>query len=395
MEWLCAFGVRRTGTDAERRAANGLADMLRGNGTAVEVESVYVHPQWPAVHLLHCLLAIAGSLLATVEPAVGFALVLVAAVSLYLDLSGRHYLLRRLFFRRASQNVISPPLDETPADRLILCAHYDAPLTGAAYNPGSIKAFELVRRLWPVRTSPQAVVFWSIAVLLLPLGARMATYDPSWISIVQLPPTMVLIVAAFLLGEIGLSPTSPGANSNASGVAAVLSAAERLAAEPADHLRIHVLLAGAGSSTRQGARAFLRSHRKQLPRERTWFVDVDSAGSGGPRFVELEVPVLAEPADPTLVELCEALADGVPERAALALGPASTASLAGAYGFPAIGLTAREGDEFVPAGHGTPADLPESVSGASVEAVAELTTDLARLLDREVGRGRAGSGLEA
>ena len=35
---------------------------------------------------------------------------------MYLDLNGRFYLLRRLFFRRASQNVVSPGAEpEAPA----------------------------------------------------------------------------------------------------------------------------------------------------------------------------------------------------------------------------------------------------------------------------------------
>lgn len=386
MEWLCGLGERRAGTDAERRAANGLAERLRAAGRRVEIEPTYVHPQWPAVHFLHCLVAIAGSLIAPVQPAVGFSLVLAAAVSLYLDLSGRAYLARRLFFRRASQNVVSPPLDERETDRVLICAHYDAPLTGAAYNDWALAAFERFRRLWPARTSPQAVIFWAIALLLPPLGARMAGLDDSWLSLLQLPQTLILIVAAFMLGEIGLSPPGPGANDNAAGVDAALRAAEALGSNPPEKLEVHLLLCGAGESTRQGARQFIRSHRRGLPKERTWVIDIDSPGRGDPRFVELEVPVLAQAADPTLLELCAALADGDPARAPLPLGPASTASLAGAFGYPAIALTARDGVEFVPAEHHTPADLPPQVSEAGVAAVAELATELVRLLDRDLGR---------
>ena len=59
------------------------------------------------MHAVHCLLAFAGSLVAVSIPPLGFGLVLVAATSMYLDLNYRFYLVRRLFFRRASQNVIS------------------------------------------------------------------------------------------------------------------------------------------------------------------------------------------------------------------------------------------------------------------------------------------------
>ena len=78
---------------------------LRADGWRVDVEPTYVQPQWAIVHLLHCAIAAIGSMIAALEPAISFAIVLVAATSAYLDLTGRAYLLRRLLFRRASQNV--------------------------------------------------------------------------------------------------------------------------------------------------------------------------------------------------------------------------------------------------------------------------------------------------
>lgn len=386
VEWICSFAERKPGTDAERRLGEALAGRLRAGGRSAAVESTYVHPQWPAVHLLHCVLAIAGSLLATVAPVVGFGLLLVAASSLYLDLAGRWYLLRRLFFRRVSQNVVSPPLAAEPEDRVLICAHYDAPLTGAAYKPWAIAGLVRLLRLWPLATSPQSILFWSMALLVPLLGLRMAGIEGNWLSLLQLPGTVILIVSAFLLGEIGLSPPSPGANDNASGVASALRMAERLNAEPPEALNVHVLLCGAGETTREGPRAFLRRHRKELGEGRTWLIDLDSTGSGAPRYVTREIPVLSETLDPTLGDMCEALSDGSPDRRHLDPGPAGIASLAALYGHAAVALTAREGEEMLPARHHSPADEPTALDGASVEAVAELGVELVRLLDRELAR---------
>ena len=135
---LCAFERRGPGTDAERRAANALATRLRGIGRRAELEPFFSHPQYAVVYLIHAALGIAGSLLAIVQPAVGFALVLFAAASTYLDLNTRLYLVRSLLFRRVSQNVVSPgDRPEAPA-RLILMAHYDAARTGYIFS----RAFE-------------------------------------------------------------------------------------------------------------------------------------------------------------------------------------------------------------------------------------------------------------
>src|SRR5204863_3976717 len=135
---LCSFEGRLAGTDAERRAANWLAKRLRDRGRRAEVEPTYVHPQYGLVHAAHCALGFAGSLVAIAQPAVGFAIVLATALSMYLDLNARFYLLRRLFFRRASQNVVSPGNRPAAHARLFLTAHYDAARTGAFFEPSRL-----------------------------------------------------------------------------------------------------------------------------------------------------------------------------------------------------------------------------------------------------------------
>ncbi len=310
IEAICGFEDRIAGTDAERRLANSLAVELESAGRRVEVESIWVQPQWAVVHLLHCLLAIVGSVVAADDPAIGFAIVLVAATSAYLDLSGRWYLIRRLLFRRASQNVHAtgrgPAGPEAP--RVVLCANLDAPRTGAAYNPLPMRILDAASRRFPVVSSPTRIWFWSIAFLLIPLGARMAGLDASWLDVVQLLPTLILIVACFLLGEIALSPASPGANANASGVAAVMEALRILDGDPPENLQVDVVLCGGGETTMQGMRSFVRGHRKELDKKATRFVSFESVGRGEPRFALSQGPAVSLPLDPDLAELCAAVA---------------------------------------------------------------------------------------
>ena len=65
---LCSFEGRLAGTDAERRAANRLAERLRELGRRAEVEPTYVHPQLGLVYAAHCGLGLAGSLLSIAVP---------------------------------------------------------------------------------------------------------------------------------------------------------------------------------------------------------------------------------------------------------------------------------------------------------------------------------------
>src|SRR5262249_60820701 len=99
-----------------------------------------------------------------------------------------------------------------------------------------------IRRL-PERTrlalGPFRVFFWLGLFPLLPiLGARMAGFDATWLNALQAVPTIILIVAGFLLIDIALSEIVPGAYDNASGVAAVLSAAGGLTPQPPGDLGV-------------------------------------------------------------------------------------------------------------------------------------------------------------
>ena len=116
--------------------------------------------------------------------AVGFALVLIAATSAYLDLGAR----------------LPAPATALPAglpERLraatgagwaavLLFANLDSPRTGAAYNP--IRSVSSTgRRRFPVVASPTRLWFWSIALLLPPIGARMAGLDAEWLAACSYP----------------------------------------------------------------------------------------------------------------------------------------------------------------------------------------------------------------
>ena len=138
--------------------------------------------------------------------------------------------------------------------------------------------------------SPTRIWFWSIGLLLIPIGARMAGVDATWLDLVQLAPTLILIVACFLLGEIALSPASPGANANASGVAAVTESLRLLDADPLTNLRVEVALCGGGETTMQGMRSFVRSHRKDFDREDTRFISFESVGLGAAPLRHLRGP---------------------------------------------------------------------------------------------------------
>src|SRR4051794_21555737 len=387
---LCSFEERGPGTDAERRAASALAGRLRAIGRRADIEPFFAHPQYTVVHLVHAVLGIAGSLLATVQPAVGFALVLLAATSTYLDLNTRFYLVRSLLFRRVSQNVVSPGNHPEAPARLILMAHYDAARTGYIFSKASGRIRRLPERL-RLGLGPFRLFFWlGLAPLLPILGARMAGLDATWLSALQAIPTIVLIVAGFLLIDIALSDIVPGAYDNASGVAAVLSAAEELTANPPENLDVWVVLAGSEESFCEGSRAFVRSRRKELDRATTAFVNVDSASFGQVAYETSQGPVISLPHDPQLIELCQALGESGaagPEGAHPIRHPLlDDAMPARVRRMRAITLRTTDPDGNLAPWYHTHEDVPERVDDEALTRATDFLVSLARLIDRDVGR---------
>jgi hypothetical protein len=86
-------------------------------------------------------------------------------------------------------------------------------------------------------------------------------------------------IAALLFGiRLGRSPTGPGANNNASGVASLLALAEHLRETPLANTEVRFLATGCRETGGDGLRAFCDGHRGRL---RDWtFIALEGVGTG-------------------------------------------------------------------------------------------------------------------
>ena len=270
------FGPRPPGSDAERRAAQHLCRRLEELGRAAHTEGFSVWSAWATGYAINAGIAIVGSVVAVSSAKLGTGLVLLAAALTFLDLAGILPTTRRLLGRRASQNVLSwGDLDMPGA--LFLVAHYDS---------------------GPLRTRPLRPMFLALLVVLGCCVLRAAGMSGTALTIVQFIPTVALIVYVALLLDIALSPAAPGENDNASGVAVVLSLAERL--DELGYFGVHVLLTGSQKAMAQGMRAFLQTHRRQLKPSDTVVLNLDAVGGGELRETKREGPLLTVNSHPQL-----------------------------------------------------------------------------------------------
>jgi len=390
---LCSFEGRLAGTDAERRAAKRMAERLSASGRRTEIEPTYVHPQYGLVHAVHCLLGFAGSLASIALAPLGFGLVLFAATSMYLDLNYRLYIVRALFFRRASQNVLSRGRSPSRKQKLILCAHLDAARSGTAFGPSRARLLARLERLLGVPLGPFRLLFWALALLLPILGARMVGVESDALSLFQLLPTLVLLVGTFALVDIQLSPVVPGANDNASGVATVLSLVDELEAEPTRSLDVWVFLTGGEECQQEGMRAFLRAHRGQFDPESTTFLCLDAVGRGAVRYEATAGWVVSYDLDRRLGELAEAIGEadregaGRYDAAPLRHGFATDSLPPRLRGYRALAITCLDQNGVAPDRH-LATDVPENLDAAALARAHDFALELIRALDRDVSRDR-------
>ncbi|MEA2374524.1 MAG: hypothetical protein QOD53_987, partial [Thermoleophilaceae bacterium] len=368
IEALCEHRGRGAGTDAERRAARHLETRVRELGRQAHVEPTRIWPRYPLTYLIHLTAAIAGSVLAVSQPLAGTILLTATAASALGDLSGRLYLIRRITGTRASQNVVSTEDGGRPGT-LILVAHYDAARTGAAFGPWLAGRGAALGKLIHRPIGPFEPPFWSIVTLLACAALRLAGVDGIGLSAVQFAATVVLIVAVPFLADVALSEVVPGANDNASGVATALRLADRYG-QALDYFDVWVLLTGAEESMQLGMRAWLKRHRRELDPRTTAFVCVDEVGAGTVRYARREGFLAARRHHPSLLALCDQIADedaesdrrygarGVTSRTG------SDASAARAAGFPSVRISCAGALDRAPHHHRA-ADTADNIDPAA------------------------------
>lgn len=376
---LVSFRERGPGTRAEREAADYLAGELKAHGRDAEIEPIRVRTAYHLTHALHAALGVIGSVVSVYVEPLGVAILLLAAVSMYLDLTGRLHLARLLMPRRPSQNVTSRgPKPDAPA-HIVLTAHYDAARSGLLFWKWSRPPGRLRKSLAGL-AGPIDVVFWSIIAVLLFSVARLFIGDESTLfTIAQFLPTVVLIVAVMLFVDIALSEVVPGASDNASGVAATLELARRLADRPLEHSDVWVVFPGAKEGLMLGMRQWMRDHADELDPRRMFFVNVDTVGRGSVRFVGQEGYVVISQHDARLVDLCASIGTATPQR--LRFGTDGLVPLT--RGFAAVTVCCTDESGRLPNYH-RHSDTPDQIDPQALANAIAFTEELVRRIDLEL-----------
>lgn len=332
--------VRGSAGAGERASAAWILGRLRGMGIEGEVEPYRGRTTYAWSFAVLALAGVVRSLPVR----------LAALVALELDASGRAPL---PLGTGEGANVVARVGAAGEARRtLVLVAHHDAQRAGLVWAP-ALHRPGAARRL-RTRSIPP---YLAASALVIALGLRRTS----------------LALAALSVEQALRSPV-PGANDNASGVAAVLALLERWRAEPLEGTEVVAVFPGGEESGMAGARAFFATH--PLDPATTLVLNLDTLGSGTPIVLEAEHALLRH----RYAERDLALVP--PEVPRWTIGGWTDALQAKLAGLRALSLLSI-GSEGTFTHYHHPSDVPEHVDLASVRACAEVAQHVADAFARE------------
>jgi hypothetical protein len=384
-------------SDGEREAAHLIAARLRDLGCAarVEEEPAYGSYAWP-VGALTGLAAISGliagrrtpgkgprgnlrrDLAAGVRRMAGVAGGALAVGGLADEISyGKQHARRILSPRRTAFNVVAEAGDPAADRTLVVMAHHDAAPTGAVFD-------QRLQR-WFVRRYPEIVermtenppMWW----LVLAGPAAVAAGSAKGSRALLRTGTIMSLLATAAMADIAARRAVPGANDNLSGVAVLVALAAALQRRRLTGLRVILLSAGAEEALQQGIRGFAQRHFPALPIESTWFLNLDTVGSGNLVLLDAEGPLRMEPYDASLNDLVADCAAGLGITVLRGLRSRNSTDgvVPNRYGYRTASLVSIDDEKLLPNYH-LPSDLPENVDYDCVADAARLTEAVARRL---------------
>ncbi len=376
-EWIRALTTivdRYAGTTAERTAAERVGAWMQDLG--IRDVAFISSPSAPRAGYVLALHAGLGVVACWWGGLVGLILAACAAYSFRSEFRARRPLLSRLFAPNDSVNVIGRYGPDAPARRVILSAHIDTAQAGLLFAPALADAFAglsgALRRDNAPPAGPHALPENLLLGGVLVVGAAWLGAHGILLGIAQAVLVAGLIIACALGLQWATAPATPGANDNASAVAAMLTCAERLMADLPRDVELWLVGTGAEEVGCAGMRAFVAQHT-DWPPDTTYYVNFECVGGGRLHYIRSEGVLGKVSYTPTLNELARRVV------AAGEFGDVTpTDLLAGtdghvpaAYGYPALSLISLEANG-VPRNYHRLSDTVEALDMGMVVRAADF-----------------------
>jgi acetylornithine deacetylase/succinyl-diaminopimelate desuccinylase-like protein len=293
----------------------------------------------------------------------GAGLAAATLASVELDVSGRSTWLARFLPGGEGANVVARiPAAAESRRTVVFIAHHDAQRAGLMWR--------LPRTQKPLALPAQAVLALIATGCLI--GSRLTRAVGA-----------ALLACMTLIGlDVARNRVVPGANDNASGVAALIALMAAFARDPLERTDVAGVFSDCEEVGLGGASAWIATHGGELDRASTLVVSLDTLGSGQPAVVGRDGALTANYSRET-----QTWADRGALRAAVE-PPRRVDMVAPTDGSPArhaglhvLSLTSCAPDGTLGPHYHQPTDTPENVDHESVEQCTRLAAGIARVWD--------------
>lgn len=370
---------RGSTTENEKKAADYITEQLKKQGIAPETQPFKsARSGWFPFAVFSGLIVIAEAIYlscGSTGTVIAAVILITSLVSVLLELSFSPNPFRWLLPKGHSQNVIARlPAAESSRNRVVISAHMDSHRTPLAFSTDSwVKVF---KKLIPIG-------LFSTIVLLIIFTAGIFS-DSKLLKFISQPFALVLLLIFLITAQADFTPFAPGANDNASGVAAALVLAQKLQEKPLKSTDVWIVFTGCEEVGCYGAEAFARKHREKLGN--AFWITLDNIGSRDayPAYLLKETFLLTFKSDSELVEYASNISVNHPEldvRSYNYQGAYTEQSIAGKYGFRPITLMSFKKDGSLPDWH-RPTDTYDRVDTGTISKVLTFLDLLLERIDR-------------
>lgn len=364
---------RPSASAGEREAANWIRERFAAAGLQARVEAEPAHgTYWWPLGLCAAAATVAGL---SGSRRLGAVVGAAATAGVVDDVSAGPQVVRRLLPRRSTHNVVAEAGAADAERTLVFIAHHDAAHGGFIFwdklATAPMDAFP--NTLGQQETSPPVMQLVAAGPALVALAGLLGSRA------LRLAGTVVSAGSLAAFADIGLRKVVPGANDNATAVAAELALAERVADDLPDGLRVVLLSTGSEESFMEGMRGWMRRHGGSLDPASTRFVCLESLGSPQLLVIEGEGMIRMADYDPADRDFLAACADraGHPLRRGLRLGLATDGLIPRRAGFRTSVLASCTRYKF-PANYHSKADTAENVDYGTLAAAVAVCREVIR-----------------
>ncbi|MGE5561082.1 MAG: M28 family peptidase [Chloroflexota bacterium] len=365
------IGPRPAASAAERQAADYVSIELEQYADEVAVESFGGLTTFVWMYLVLFVLALFANFTFFTNPSLAFVASLAVIVFLNQEVNAKGFFFE-IFPKRESENVIGVIEAAGEAKRrVVITTTLDTGKAGALFRPGARRNFRGVFQFFV------AMLILQVTFTLLGLFVGPQLFV---LVIVRLLGLVELAAIVLLLLHRYRGSYSPGANDNASGIAALLEVGKRLNAERLPDTEVWLVATGCGHATQSGTIAFLRRHWNEVKNDR--FITLSHVGGGKLAYTLGEGILKTYAVEGELIDRARAVARAHPEWEVGEVinrnEPTDLVPLL-AIGLRAIGIRGEAEDGFGVDAY-TDDDTIDGVDDDAVDRAVALTIELTRAI---------------